>query len=434
MRFQDYLIEKKDHIIKRLKNLSKEEKDILMPLFSSNNPKLEAMIDWNNKKLTFSDFKSVLDYRSKRSISKGVKKQGIKGLKKNKDYIELKNISDSYNAYIPLSWEASRFIASKNIGGCEGKWCTAYQKDQQYWDEYVLDKGVTLIYLIGNDTKYAVAVYPEARGMYEMFDSNDKEIHDIPDLNISKLNNRKMCKLYKEIHDKHFGRKPSFVDKAKTIDAVYNVQDDDKVEWVDGIWKDGVWRDGTWMNGVWHKGTWMNGVWLDGVWKNGQWIQGIWNQGRWRNGNWLNGQWNEGEWEDGEHFQGIWHEGVWDEGTWHNGTWMGGTWYNGIWKDGIWEDGQWNKGLWHNGTWMNGEWFDGNWKDGTWKDGIWWDGTFEDGTFKGGVWKDGTWEGGTFDGGLWQSGKWILGKWKGGTDRAGQYHDKGDSPDLWDFN
>jgi hypothetical protein len=401
MRFQHYLLEKKDHIIKRLKNLSKEEKDILMPLFSSNNPKLEAMIDWNNKKLTFSDFKSVLDYRSKRSISKGVKKQGIKGLKKNKDYIELKNVSKNYNAYIPLTYEASKLIASKDIGGCEGRWCTAYQKTKGYWTDYVIARHITLIYLIGTDTKYAVAIYPDAHGMYEIFDSDDSHIDDIPDLNINKLNNKKMLKLYDEIQKKYFTEK-SFVDKARTIDAETTVDNEYYVIWHDGIWKDGVWEDGEWENGVWKKGTWKAGTWNEGVWKDGQWISGMWYNGEWHDGNWLQGAWYDGDWYEGE--------------------WFGGEWF----------DGQWENGIWHKGIWRKGSWFNGIWKNGDWLEGIWYDGIWRDGTFKGGTWVDGRWEGGIFNGGLWQSGEWILGKWKGGYDKKGEFHDDGDSPDLWD--
>lgn len=371
MRFQRYLTEKKDHIIKRLKNLSKEEKDILMPLFSTNNPKLEKMIDWNNKKLTFADFKEVLDFRSKTSMKKSVKKQGIRGLKANKDYIELKGISKFYNAYIPLTYEASKFIASKNIGGCEGRWCTAYQKTKSYWIDYVEARNITLIYLIGNDTKYAVAMYPKSSGMYEIFDSDDSHIDDIPDFNINKLNSNKMIKLYAEIQKKYFII-PSFLDKAKIIHAETTIEDPNYVLWHDGIWHDGVWEDGTWDNGVWENGTWRMGIWEQGTWKDGTWVNG-----------------------------------VWQDGAWYNGTWLQGTWYYGEWLSGIWQDG-------------------------TWEDGIWYDGVHKNGTFKGGKWMDGKWEGGIFDGGKWYGGEWILGKWKGGTDKQDKFHPEGDSPNLWE--
>jgi hypothetical protein len=346
MRFQYYLTEKKDHIIKKLKNLSKEEKDQLIPLFSTNNPKLEKMIDWNNKNLTFKDFKEVLNFRSKTSVKKKVKSQGIKGLKANKDYIELKNISDTYNAYIPLTYEASKFIASKNIGGCEGRWCTAYQKTKSYWIDYVEARNITLIYLIGNDTKYAVAMYPGRNGMYEIFDSDDSHTTNIPDFDMRKLDNSKMIKLYSEIQKKYFTT-ASFVDEADTIDPEFEVKNENYVIWYDGIWKSGEWVDGEWYNGLW---------------KNGLWKEGFWEQGTWKNG------------------------------TWENGVWFNGTWYNGIWYDGVWKNG----------------------------------------SFKGGKWMDGKWEGGIFDGGTWYKGEWILGKWKGGYDRKGNYHDEGDSPDLWD--
>jgi len=400
MRFQQYLLEKKDHIIKRLKNLSQEEKDQLIPLFQQNNPKLEGMIDWNNKNLTFNDFKPVLNYQSKSGLKKKVKKQGIKGLKPNKDYIELKNISDVYNAYIPLTYEASKLIASKAIGGCTGRWCTAYQKTSSYWSDYVVARGITLIYLIGNDTKYAAAVYPET--YIELFDADDLSISHIPDFDHYKLKSGKLLNLYKEIQKKYF-KIPSFVDKAKVTDVEYEVKNNGNyVIWHDGRWVSGTWEDGEWHNGLFKGGTWEGGTWLDGVWQNG-----VWNLGTWENGQWQNG-------------------------TWKYGIWKNGEWENGVWKGGIWHDGTWEGGTWNTGTWLDGTWGDGVWKNGTWESGAWYDGTFEDGTFQGGTWNDGTFEGGIWNGGQWRQGKWKGGKWILGTDRYGALHFEGDSPDLWD--
>ena len=386
MRLQRYLLfEKKDHIIKRLKNLSQEEKDELIPLFKQNNPKLEGMIDWNNKNFTFNDFKPVLDFRSKTSVKKGVKKQGIKGLKPNKDYIELKGVSDIYNAYIPLSWEASKHIASANIGDCEGKWCTAYAKRKGYWKDYVERGGVVLVYLVGNNTKYAVALYTKDNKNYEMFDADDGSINKIPDFQDAKLRTPKMWKLYDDIQAKYF-RKPSFVDEAETEDASYEVVRKNYIKWFNGTWNRGIWKDG-----VWEQGTWENGVWEHGIWEDGGWIKGTW---------------KDGEWKDGE----------WDGGVWENGIWYNGRMYDADWENGMFVDGHWNNGIW---------------KNGTFKSGIWFDGIFKDGTFEG-TWRDGTFEGGIFNGGKWLGGEWIDGKWKSGVDKNGEMHYEGDSPDLWD--
>jgi len=40
--------------------------------------------------------------------------------------------------YVPLTWEASKHIASHYVGPdrITGEWCTAYQKDRSFWDKY----------------------------------------------------------------------------------------------------------------------------------------------------------------------------------------------------------------------------------------------------------------------------------------------------------
>jgi hypothetical protein len=137
-------------------------------------------------------------------------------------------------------------------------------------------------------------------------------------------------------------------------------------------------------------------IWIDGTFLKGTWIDGIWKDGTWKYGTWK---------------KGIWENGTWEDGIWERGTWYKGTWKKGTWKDGTWNDGTWEKGTWKRGTWYNGDWEKGTWEDGDWFGGIWWDGT----------WKNGYWLGG----------EWLGGEWLGGYDRAGIYHQKGDSPDQW---
>jgi len=74
------------------------------------------------------------------TITKSKAKEGLKGLKKNVDYIEIPLKTDKSDAYIPLNYKASRVLASNRVGQCEGKWCTAYQKDDDYWDDYINQK------------------------------------------------------------------------------------------------------------------------------------------------------------------------------------------------------------------------------------------------------------------------------------------------------
>jgi surface protein len=83
---------------------------------------------------------------------------GVGGLEEDKDYVRFP--LEGYNAFIPLSWEASKLLASKYVGACEGNWCTAYQKNRGYWDKYKR-AGIVIIYIFTSNTKYAVAVYPK---------------------------------------------------------------------------------------------------------------------------------------------------------------------------------------------------------------------------------------------------------------------------------
>ena len=141
------LLEKKDHIIRKMPNLTSEQKEELINFFNRH-PNYENRVDWNKwKTLTYEDFKDILEIESKTQRKKSVKTRGIKGLKEGKDYIQLKNLPDDIQGYIPLNYEASKFIASRYVGGIEGKWCTAYQKTDKYWEEYK-SYGVIFIYLI----------------------------------------------------------------------------------------------------------------------------------------------------------------------------------------------------------------------------------------------------------------------------------------------
>jgi len=184
------LFEKKDHLIKKLKNLSHEEKDILIDFFKRK-PNLENKIDWLNPELKFDDFKDVME-TSKTERKKMVKSSGIAGLTEGKDYLIFpldKLWVDKYNGernfdlygYIPLNHEASKLIASKNIGGCEGQWCTA-MNDNKYWKNYTYKGEIVLIYIIKTDklfnnlkTKYAIAIYPK-NDRFEIFNEEDDEM------------------------------------------------------------------------------------------------------------------------------------------------------------------------------------------------------------------------------------------------------------------
>jgi len=176
--------EKKDHLIvkhKDFNSLSKEKQEWLINYFKSRDNPPNINIDWlklNNYNIE-DIYKATLE-KSKTALKKAVKKTGIEGLEEGEDYIEL-DISEyttKYKAYIPLHWEASKLIASSKIGGCEGKWCTAYQKSSAEWVDHTENSGAVLIYLvnINEPEKYAIKYYLDSSEV-NIWDSNDKRIN-----------------------------------------------------------------------------------------------------------------------------------------------------------------------------------------------------------------------------------------------------------------
>jgi len=155
----NYLQENKNHIISQLPKLSSEEKEEVKRYFNSH-ANLENQVDWDKSNwdnLTFEYFiQNFINKQSKRAKKKAVKLSGINGLTEGEDYLLVyqgeytKENGDtgSIEGYIPLSWESSRVIASKDVGSdkVEGEWCTAYQKNSEYWDEY--NKNGFLIYFV----------------------------------------------------------------------------------------------------------------------------------------------------------------------------------------------------------------------------------------------------------------------------------------------
>ena len=363
--FKTYITEKKDHLIDTLAITDSQKKELKD--FFAKKPNLENKIDWQKKGLAFADFADVMA-TTKTERTRAVRKSGITGLKDGKDYLELKSPADfPFHAYIPLTWEASKLIASNKIGKGTAKWCTAHHSLDQHWYEYA-ENFYVLIYLIGKDTKIAMVL--DSRNHIE-------EVRDIED-NITKVKPE-----YRTLVDIN----KSLINKARGIIG----------KGLEGL----VWDGGTWERGDWLGGTWKGGIWEDGVWARGRWESGIWRGGTWKDGNWKDGTWLGGTWEDGIWKDGNWKDGTWEAGLWERGDWLGGTWKGGVWEDGVWARGRWESGIWRGGTWENGTWQGGTWGGGTWENG---------------TWLSGTWKGGT---------------WRGGYDIDGNYHVAGDSPDKW---
>ena len=112
----------------------------------------------------------------------------MEGFEEGKDYLVLKE-TDFYVAYQPFTWEASRMIASHYVEPSRNEegnlddadWCTAYQKDRDYWDNH--NEIEAFIYICGEDIpskKVAISISKEE------YDASDSEfLYSIGRLNFN---------------------------------------------------------------------------------------------------------------------------------------------------------------------------------------------------------------------------------------------------------
>ena len=167
------LKESKTNQLKKLLNngnITEEQFQIADEFFKKYSA-FEKEIDWNRGlNITWDDLKAVI-YKERNSESQTKKKirKGLEGFTEGKDYLVIEE-TDSYTAYQPFTWEASRMIAShyvepsKNEDGDldDADWCTAYQKDRDYWDEH--NGREAFIYICGEtipSKKVAISISKE---------------------------------------------------------------------------------------------------------------------------------------------------------------------------------------------------------------------------------------------------------------------------------
>ena len=170
-------------------NITEEQFQIADEFFKKYSA-FENEIDWNRGlKITWDDLKAVI-YKERNSESKTRKKirKGLEGFEEEKDYLVLEE-NYSYTAYQPFTWEASRMIASHYVEPSENEdgyiddahWCTAYQKDRDYWDNH--NEIEAFIYICGEDIpskKVAISISKE------YYDASDSEfLYSIGSLNFN---------------------------------------------------------------------------------------------------------------------------------------------------------------------------------------------------------------------------------------------------------
>ena len=171
------LQESKTTLLKKLLNngnITEEQFHIANDFFKRHTA-FEKEIDWNRGlNITWDELSSVI-YKERNNKSQARKKirKGLEGFTEGKDYLviaEGKYEGKPWVAYQPFTWEASRMIAShyvepsKNEEGEveDANWCTAYQKDRDYWDSH--NEQEAFIYLCGETIptkKIAISISEE---------------------------------------------------------------------------------------------------------------------------------------------------------------------------------------------------------------------------------------------------------------------------------
>ena len=171
------LQESKTTLLKKLLNNGNitEEQFHIADDFFKNHTAFEKEIDWNRGlNITWDELSSVI-YKERNSKSQARKKirKGLEGFTEGKDYLVLDEgiyNGEPWVTYQPFTWEASRMIAShyvepyKNEEGEveDANWCTAYQKDRDYWDSH--NEQEAFIYLCGETIptkKVAISISEE---------------------------------------------------------------------------------------------------------------------------------------------------------------------------------------------------------------------------------------------------------------------------------
>ena len=123
----------------------------------------EKNIDWWAKQ-GWEAFKQRVDIIAQTPTRTALKRSKIQGRA-----IELPSPNPKWGIYIPLDKEASCNI------GTGTDWCTT-KPNQSFFESYFYDRGVILVYLIGSNTKYAMAMHKDIDKI-EFFTKTDSSIN-----------------------------------------------------------------------------------------------------------------------------------------------------------------------------------------------------------------------------------------------------------------
>ena len=122
-------------------------------------------------------------------ITKSTKRKGISGLKENQHYITVPISNKQLKGYIPLSFDASKILASSRDSKCDGAWCVAYQKNPHFWEKNVENNNI-LVYLTDWDATdlhdHRIALQFKSPDKFIIWDAED-HTNDIKDIDTDEL-------------------------------------------------------------------------------------------------------------------------------------------------------------------------------------------------------------------------------------------------------
>jgi len=168
----DALLERKDHLIKKIPSLDDTQKQKVIDFFARH-PNYENKIDWNNlAELTYEDFEKLFDV--------GTIGNAFNTLKKDEDYIEVfdKAFDDTpglIGVYMPLNHNAANVLAKK-AGGLKASWCVGYDGDDGYWYSYSYGLDNSNYSGDGYESVFFIVIKADAKWAVQVQTDNDNRI------------------------------------------------------------------------------------------------------------------------------------------------------------------------------------------------------------------------------------------------------------------
>ena len=138
---------RKRRLIDSLAALSAEEKQTATGFFSRH-PNYENLIDWNNRNLTYGDFKAVFARAGQsKAARKRAPKEDVPALFEGQNCVII-DCTEAYVLAAPLDWECAVYFSSSACGGERGKWCIGWGNDRKHWDRYSRKASLFFVYFL----------------------------------------------------------------------------------------------------------------------------------------------------------------------------------------------------------------------------------------------------------------------------------------------